>query len=136
MLSAPGDAVRLQVLDEGGAAFGRRLELGPVASVADDCIVRVGVDVEDWCEGHVHVARAEFTRDDLAGGARGFDRVGTRAAIGRESEFSLGCYLVASCQSSMGPVLWCSPDGRGGRDVREMRWPEPPDAPAFLVDHD
>jgi hypothetical protein len=49
---------------------------------------------------------------------------------------SLGCYLVVSCQSSMGPVLWCSPDGRGGRDVREMRWPEPPDAPAFLVDHD
>ena len=93
VLGAPGDAVRLQVLDEGGAAFGRCLELGPVASVADDGVVRVGVDVEDWREGHVHVARPEFTRDDLAGGARGFDRVGTRAAIGREfrgdmSEFS------------------------------------------------
>ena len=85
------------------------------------------------------MARAEFTRDDLAGGARGFDRVGTRAAIGRagggdEGESRLLFSRVVSVVNGTGFVVLT--DGRGGRDVREMRWPEPPDAPAFLVDHD
>ena len=42
------------------AARRRDPRVGPVAPVADDRVVRVGVDVEDRGERHVDVARAQL----------------------------------------------------------------------------
>ena len=105
VLGARGDASALARADERARSRAHSLWRASERPVPDHDVSRVGVDVHDGRQGHVHVHRAALLADDVADDAR---RVrGVRGV----------------------------PDRLRARDGGEVRLFEPRDAPALLVHH-
>ena len=105
VLGARGDASALARADERARSRAHSLWRASERPVPDHDVSRVGVDVHDGRQGHVHVHRAALLADDVADDAR--RARGVRGV----------------------------PDRLRARDGREVRLAEPRDAPALLVDH-
>jgi hypothetical protein len=73
VLPAGGHAVLLQPADQGRAHFRHQVTGRAERAVADDGVVRVGVDVERRGEVHVEVDRAKLPGEHAAGGVRELD---------------------------------------------------------------